>query len=300
MTGRVACVGHAVLDHVFNVPSLSLPPGKNFSTNRREVGGGLAATAAVAVARLGGEARLFSRLGVDGVGDTVKEQLVVEGVVVDGCRQFQGRRSSCSAVLVDPEGERLIVNDSDPDMPVSADWLPLPELIGCGAVLADPRWVEGGVTALSAAKAAGRPAVLDAERGSVPVPKELIAAADHVIFSTDGLAQLADADFEPEQLQRFAPHARVSAVTLGGEGVAWLEEGDLHRLPAFSVPVVDTLGAGDVFHGAYALAMARSMPIRDAMRFASAAAALKCTKPGGREGIPTAASLETFMKDNPL
>jgi len=86
------------------------------------------------------------------------------------------------------------------------------------------------------------------------------------------------------------------AVTLGDEGVVWLDDGGAVRTcPAFDVDVADTLGAGDVFHGAFALALAEERPIDEAVRRASAAAALKCTRFGGRAGIPTATEVDDFL-----
>jgi sulfofructose kinase len=85
------------------------------------------------------------------------------------------------------------------------------------------------------------------------------------------------------------------AVTAGADGVYWLDGDVLRHDLAFDVRVVDTLGAGDVFHGALALSLGRGQSPDDAVRFASAAAALKCTRPGGRVGIPDADALTTFL-----
>jgi sulfofructose kinase len=86
-------------------------------------------------------------------------------------------------------------------------------------------------------------------------------------------------------------------VTCGEQGVYWWQDGVIHHRPAYRVEVVDTLAAGDVFHGALALALAERQPIERAVRFASAAAALKCTRFGGREGIPDRATVERFMRE---
>jgi sulfofructose kinase len=85
------------------------------------------------------------------------------------------------------------------------------------------------------------------------------------------------------------------AVTCGGEGVYWLDDGQVRHLPAFEVEVVDTLAAGDVFHGALALALAERRPIEAALPFAAAAAAIKCTRFGGRDGIPNRAEVERLL-----
>lgn len=293
----VFCVGHAVLDQVFRVDRLPTGGGKFFATGREEVGGGPAATGAVTVARLGGRAHLVARLGDDGAARTILDQLIAEGVATDGVRRFPGHGSSVSAVLVDPAGERTIVNHADPSLPEGAEWLPADALRRADAVLADRRWEAGALAALTIARAAGVPAILDADRGPTPVPTPLIDAADHVVFSADGLAQIVGRAPVPDDLDTVAPMAAVVAVTLGGDGVVWRDDSGRHRLPAFPIAVVDTLGAGDVFHGAYAHAIAERRPVAEAMRRAAATAALKCTRTGGRAGIPTASELDRFLKD---
>ena len=155
------------------------------------------------------------------------------------------------------------------------------------AVLADPRWVDGAVAMFGKARSLGIPTVLDGDVADAEVFERLLPLTDHAIFSEPALAAFAGSadDASLNKLARF--NCRVTAVTRGGEGVSWHENGRLQRRAAFPVAVVDTTGAGDVFHGAYALAIGASLTVPDAMAFASAAAALKCTRSGGRNGIPS-------------
>ena len=94
--------------------------------------------------------------------------------------------------------------------------------------------------------------------------------------------------------------ALMAAVTRGSEGVAWIEAaapGEVLHCPAFAIDTVDTLAAGDIFHGAYALALAEGQRTGEAMRFAAAAAAIKCSRPGGRSGAPSRSEVEVFLAD---
>ncbi|WP_456816579.1 PfkB family carbohydrate kinase [Bradyrhizobium sp. USDA 4508] len=91
----------------------------------------------------------------------------------------------------------------------------------------------------------------------------------------------------------------VIAVTRGEGGVSWYENGQLHRRAAYAVDVVDTTGAGDVFHGAYALAIGVGLDVRNAMAFSAATAAMKCRHAGGRNGIPTINDCLAFMRTKP-
>lgn len=295
---RVICVGIAVLDQVYTVDRLPSEAGKHFARGYKEVGGGPASGAAVTIARLGGDAILWARLGGDAVGRRIVEGLSADGVATDRIRMHDGCRSGVSAVMVDAKGERMIVNFADPDLPRAADWLPLGEVSGAGCVLADIRWPDGALRALGAARKAGVPGVLDADRGPEPVGDDLLKAASHVVFSAPGLAQRVGHDDLAEGLAETAGETDAwLAVTAGAEGVYWRHGADSGRVPAVPVDPVDTLGAGDVFHGAFALALARGQRPEAACHYAAAAAALKCTRPGGRNGFPTAEDLDRFLEE---
>jgi sulfofructose kinase len=264
------------------------------------VGGGPAATAAVAVARLGGRVVLASRVGEDAAADMIIAELQAYDVDCTLVRRCPGCASSVSAVLVDAGGERMIVNHLDAALPSDPDWLPAPWVTGADVVLADTRWPEGALAALFEARAAGLPGVLDADR-PIPADGELLRAASHVAFSADALADysgIAEPARALEEVGRSLPGW--CAVTAGAEGVYTLEKGELRRFPAFAVPVVDTLGAGDVWHGAFALALAEGSGEVAAVRFASAAAALKVQRPGGRAGVPTRVELDAFLAALPV
>jgi sulfofructose kinase len=295
----VLCVGHAVQDFVFTVPALPDRGAKFRATRFETVGGGPAATAAVAIARLGGRAVLAARVGDDAAADMIVAELTAFGVDCTHVRRCGDCASSVSAVVVDAHGERMIVNYLDTALPGDASWLPAPADVGARGVLADTRWPEGALAALRTARAAGLPAVLDADR---PVPPDgaLLRAATHVAFSTDALADfsgIADPARAILDVARGMPGW--CCVTAGGDGVYAVTRGELRHYPAFGVPVVDTLGAGDVWHGAFALALVEGHDEAAAVRMASAAAALKVQRTGGRAGAPTRVELEGFLAARP-
>ena len=296
---RIFCVGHAVHDFIFSMPQLPSRGQKYRAERFDSIGGGPAATAAVAIARLGGHAWLAARLGDDDIAAVIAEELQRHGVDCTFLRRHAGCHSSVSAVVVDQRGERMIVNYTDPQMPQDAHWLPEPAAIGAAAVLADTRWPTGALRALQAARAAGVPGVLDADR-PVPIDGELLRAASHVAFSADGLADLTG---EPDPARGLALAAASTAawcaVTVGEAGVLIARDGAIDTQPGFHVPVVDTLGAGDVWHGAFVLALAEGANESAACRFASAAAAVKVQRAGGRSGAPTRAEVESLLERTP-
>ncbi len=297
---RIICVGHAALDRVFAVNAWPMDSGKIPAHRFEESGGGMAANAAAAIARLGGEAVFWGPTGEDTVADVIRSQLAADGVNTEYLRRFRGRTSSHSAVIVDERGERMVVGYRGSALQAPADWLPLEQIGFAGALLADVRWPEGAAEALHAARDEGVPAVLDAEIADIDVLHRLTGIADHVIFSESGLSAWSGDDLEGGLHRVLSKGARVAAVTRGAAGVTWMEgdvPGKLQHFPAYEVSVVDTLAAGDVFHGAYALGLAEGLSPGAAIQFASAAAAIKCTRPGGRRGAPNRDEVQVFLKE---
>jgi sulfofructose kinase len=295
---RVICVGHAALDRVFSVASWPAGSGKIAAHRFAESGGGMAANAAAAIARLGGEAIFWGPTGDDAIATAIHDQLVADGVDVTWLRRFVNRKSSHSAVIVDDRGERLVVGYRGDALQVDADWLPLGQVDRAGALLADVRWPDGALMALRAARKAGVPAVLDAEIALRATLDPLVRAADHIIFPEQGLEAWSGAAGAEGLRSVFGDGARMAAVTRGEAGVQWVEAATPEKVrhcPAFAIETVDTLAAGDVFHGAYALALAEGQSVGDALRFAAAAAAIKCSRPGGRSGTPARSEVEALL-----
>lgn len=290
----VQCLGAATLDTVLRVPAIP-PHGKVLADACAVFGAGMASAAAASIARLGGRAGIWARIGDDDAGRRWRADLAGEGVDVSAVRVEPGRRTAISTIIVDAAGERLIVPFYDPELSHDPGWLPLGTLAGAGAVLVDTRWPKGAAAALDAAFAAGVPAILDADVADPAVLRDLAARADHVVCSEPGLALLQPVG-GLDALAVALPRAKVVAVTLGAAGVEWIAEGTRHRQPGFPVDAIDTLSAGDVFHGAYALGVAEGQSIGRAVRFASAAAAVKVTRFGGRLGAPSRDEVNRFLK----
>ncbi|EQA5672462.1 sugar kinase [Cronobacter malonaticus] len=293
---RIACVGIAVQDRIYTLEALPHEGGKYVAQQYRDVGGGPAATAAVAAARLGAQVDFIGRVGDDATGAQLFAELESLGVNTTRARQITGARSSQSAILVDAAGERVIVNYPSPDLPDDASWLDDIDFGRYDAVLADVRWHDGATRALTLARRAGVMTLLDGDVTPQDI-RSLVALSDHAAFSAPGLARLAPGLAPQDALKttKTLTNGHVY-VTLGKEGCLWLEnDNTLNRQAGFTVETVDTTGAGDVFHGALAVMLARGESPQEAVRFASAVAALKCTRPGGRAGIPDCDQTRSFL-----
>lgn len=300
MTGpSIICVGNVVRDEVFHVEKLPSAGLKTDVLHYEERFGGPAATAAVAIAHLGGRAVYWGRVGKDAVGNSVIAALTRHNVDSSGVAVIPGGRTTRAIVTVDRRGERSIMIDRL-GLPRATTLLPpkLPD--DASVVLVDTRWPAGAAAALDYAKDKGVPSVLDADGGARDEIAGLVDKADYIIFSSQGMAEFAGEGTPIDQLRRLAHLApRTLAVTCGAEGSVWSIEHEITVVPAFRLAVRDTTGCGDVFHGSYALALGEGQSPLESARFASATAALKASRGDGWEGMPDRRSvLDILRKEN--
>lgn len=284
---HIVFAGAATVDMIFSVDTLPQGPGKVLPKALLQAAHGMATSAAIAAARLGGRSSLITRIGNDLMGDQFVAEVAAEGVDCRHVRRFEGVPTPLSAVIVDAEGERLILPYYDKALGSDPGWIPEDFIRSADAVQVDVRWPEAATKVLTLARQAGKIAVLDADIGPLEVIVSLADIATHAVFSAPAALQVSGADSvlaaTRELSRRFSGFV---AVTDGPQGCYWMEDGEMRRLLPPKVQAVDTLAAGDVFHGAFTLAIAEGQSIEDAIRFANAAAALKCTIFGGRLGSP--------------
>jgi len=296
---KVLCAGIAVQDIVMRVQNFPLPGAKVSASEFIVTGGGCAANAAVAVARLGGRVVFAGPLGGsnDQVSNRILADLAKEGIDCSGVARNEDGAASVSLILLDETGEKSIATRRGVNLghvlPADAD-----KLADVDAVLVDNRFPDFVSAVCRAAKARRIPIVIDLDQATRP-DDSLLKLGSHVVSSAEALHGTTGASDPDTGLRRLAEHiSGFLAVTDGPNGMYWLEHGELRHMPAFKVKAIDSLGAGDAFHGAFALALAEGRSLAEAMRFASAAAALKCTHFGGGAGAPTRAEVEEFLKRN--
>lgn len=270
------------------VPLCVTTPEPTCAREACRVTDGMAISAACAFLRLGGEAEVWARVGEDAQGAAMRAELTAEGLDVTWLRSIPGAASSHATIIVDGHGDRLVVPFHDATVDASPAWLPLERLQQADFLHCDVRWPEGAETALLAARQAGLPRMVDGDVAPPEVLRRLVPLADHAVFSDAGLAAYTGLSSVEAGLRQVAARqpGHVGA-SCGADGYLWLEDGALRHVPAPKVEVVDSLSAGDVFHGALALALAEGRPTDAALAFAVTAASLKCTRFGGRLGCPT-------------
>ncbi|MBY5600994.1 sugar kinase [Rhizobium leguminosarum] len=298
---RVLCVGAAVMDTLFRVRSLPTGQGKILPYDMLQIAEGMASSAAFAVARLGGNASLWGAVGNDAIGERIIADLSESGIDTSGMLRVEGARSAIATILVDDQGERLIVPFYDAGLHETVKPVTRQDVSSFDAVLVDVRWPKLALRTLLAAQEAGKPAILDGDVAGDGVIEMLAPAASHIVFSQPAAERLAGAAELVKVvglLKRKFEQAFIS-VTAGENGCFWFDDrtGEIAHLAAPKVRAVDTLAAGDIFHGAFALAVAEGLPIEETMRWASMAAALKCQVFGGRTGAPSRAEVRNGLRD---
>jgi sulfofructose kinase len=293
---KMIAVGNACATSIFRVATVPALPAKVLADQMCRVADGMAISAACAFTRLGGVAAAWARVGDDADGVFIRGSLAEAGLDVSQIRSFQGGRSSQVAVIVDGDGNRLVVPYQDPQLHAAADWLPLESLAGAGIVHCDPRWPDGAEAALRAARARGIPTMLEGDVAPVEVLKRLVPLADFAVFSDAGLLTYTGLGDVPSALRTVAArHRGHVGASCGREGYFWVEGDAIRHVAAPSIAAVDTLAAGDVFHGALALAILEGRPLAAAAAFACTAATLKCGRFGGRLGCPSRAEVDAAL-----
>uniref|UniRef100_E6VME7 PfkB domain protein n=1 Tax=Rhodopseudomonas palustris (strain DX-1) TaxID=652103 RepID=E6VME7_RHOPX len=300
---RVLCVGIPVRDLTFRVEAVPGRGNKVPASAFGEICGGNALNAAIGIARLGGQAQMCGPMGdaEEAAARFIFDKLAEENIGSDHLVHMPGLVTPISAVLVDPTGERTIVTFRDHGL-----WkVALPDadmlLQRCDAILTESR-CSSFVTPLCAeATRRGIPVVVDVDN-AMAMNEGLLTAASHLICSAEALHATAGTEDDEEALKKLARLTKAFvAVTRGPKGTLWLDDKQQFReTPAFPVHSVDTLGAGDIFHGGFTVAFGEGQDIAHALRFASAAAALKCTRPGGAFACPTRAEVDDLLAKSPV
>ena len=293
MTARVVCIGIATLDSIAVVDRLPEPGERMPAREARVAGGGVAATAAVTLARLGVPVAFVGRVGDDAAGTMVVEGLSGEGVDTSAVHVVPGRTPVTLVFVEAGSGERTLVPDTRGVAPIE---LTDPDVARC----AEAEWIhvdQTGHPTIARLRSAGVRTKVSFDGGNVDREYDLgkvdlYAPTERALFARYPGRALADA-----MAAAAAEGPELVVVTRGDQGsvAAARSSSAIVDAPRFEGDVVSTLGAGDVFHGALLAALLDGREVPDALRRANAAAALSCRALDGRSAIPTRAELEAFL-----
>jgi sulfofructose kinase len=299
---RILCTGIIVLDEVFRVEDFPKADAKVEAKGFFSVNGGCAANAAVAIARLGGRAMLAGPLGgpagTDDNGDRVLAALKREDVDCGACQRVDGLATALSAIFIDARGDRTIVTYRDQRIAAVTPHDPDSIAATADLVLADNRYPEFARPICEAAQRRNIRVVLDGDKPTI-AEDPFFRVASHVVFSAECLTATTGCSDLVAGLKAIARHTDAFlAVSNGPNDILVLDGGALHRVPAFAIRAVDTLGAGDALHGGFALALAEGRSEIEALRFGAAVAGIKCSRMGGSAGAPTRAEVQALLAES--
>lgn len=295
---RILCIGIPVRDLTFRVEAVPARGSKANASHLAEICGGNALNAAIAIARLGGRVSFAGPMGdaQETSSDFILERMRSENIDTSHIVRIPDATTPVSAIIIDATGERTLTIYRDPAL-----WtVELPDadklLADCQAVLVESRCASFCTDLCTEARRRGIAVIVGVDR-AMSLQDGLLTAASHLLFASEQVQETAGIADDGEALQRLAALTPAFlAATRGPRGTIWLNEsGELEQTPAVPVQAVDTLGAGDVFHGAFTLRLAEGGGVRQALQFAAAAAALKCTRHGGGLAAPQRVEVEELL-----
>lgn len=296
---RILCIGIPVRDLTFRVEAVPARGSKANASQLAEICGGNALNAAIAIARLGGRVAFAGPMGDarETSSGFILERMAAEGIDTTHIVRMPDVTTPVSAIMIEPSGERTLTIYRDPALWTvtlpGADEL----LADCRAVLVESRCASFATSFCTEARRRGIAVIVGVDR-AMTLQDGLLTTASHLLFASEQVQETAGIADDGEALKCLAELTPAFlAATRGPRGTIWLNQaGALEETPAFPVQAVDTLGAGDVFHGAFALGLAEGKGVREAVRFAAAAAALKCTRHGGGLAAPQRVQVEELLQ----
>jgi len=265
-------------------------------------GGGMTGTALAAAARLGAAAGYLGTVGSGLAGELKLRSLADGGVDTSRVRRRAAPENQVVLVCIDEAGERVFsgVKGLGGD-PLRPDELDRAYLTAADCLLVDGFHFDAAVAAARWMREAGKIVLFDGikTRGRVDPSFRALLAHTSVLVAGSGFAAALTGEKDIWKAGRaaLATGPDIVVQTEGADGCYTVTADDQFHTPVFPVEVVDTTGAGDVFHGAYAVGLLRGWPLRHVAALASAVAAIKCTRLGGRAGIPTMDEALTFLRD---
>ncbi len=304
MNSAIAVLGSLNMDFVVRVPRLPAPGETILGYDFETIPGGKGANQAYAAAKLGADVRMIGRVGYDLFGDQLKASLAATGADVSRVHATRTAPTGVALIWVDPAGQNSIVvapGANGSIHPADAQAM-RPAFDGAAIALFQLETPLAVVAAaLRVARESGAATILDPAPAQ-PLSRELLALVDvltpneteaRILLGLAPDAKTPDAEIAA-QLLALGPQSVI--LKLGARGCYYASATERFEVPAFDVTPVDTTAAGDTFNAAYAVACAEGMATLEALRYASAAAALSTSKTGAQASAPTQPEVEALLR----
>jgi sugar/nucleoside kinase (ribokinase family) len=296
----VVGVGANSVDYVYRLPAYPEPEGPRaklpISSHRISCGGQIATTLSTCAA-MGLRSKYVGAVGNDSNGQRILAELDRRGIDTTSVVRRDAPNAHAVILVAEDVGERVVLWDRSDALALADAELPAAAIASARALHVDDVDQPAGIAAARIGGNAGVIVTSDIDRVTNRT-EELIAALTVPIFA-EHVPPALTGEVDPERALRKIrrTHPGLLCVTLGAHGAMLLDGDRLHYAPAVPIVPVDTTGAGDVFRGAFIVALLRGDGPAEILRFANAAAAVSCTRPGAIDSVPTTANLESLIPD---
>lgn len=297
---KILAIGGITIDHIGIIKAMPVWDSNEYITQYITQQGGIAATAIIAAKKLGNSVEYIGGIGNDAEGDYALKVLQDAGIDIKRVKVFANNKTSTSLILVhESTGKRSIINYRGVQLKNDLELDDL-NLDNIGFIHLDGFWYKSFLKIINNRK---KSIITTIDPSSIIKKKqadELFPYIDYIMPSYNYIKHFTDEE-NPWQaakklLHLYSPKAVI--ITKGEEGCFIMTDKEKKHIPAYKIKAINTTGAGDTFHGAFIAGLNNGYDIYQAARFASAAAALKCTGLGGIESIPTFDETKSFMKNN--
>jgi sulfofructose kinase len=294
---QVVGMGLNSVDFLTLVPQFPTSNSKMKILQFAKSGGGQVATAMVALSRWGIKAKYIGKVGSDELGRFSIDSIREEGVDVSSVTIEPDTPNQLAVIIVEePSGNRTILWDRDERLMYRNKELKREEICSGRLLLLDGHDIKAAIRCATWAKEEGIPTIVDLDKVE-PLTSELIGLIDFVVTSSRFPSLFTGiADREKALMAMQGVTSGFLCATLGEQGSVALVEGNILHVKGFPVKVVDTTGAGDVFHAGFIYGLLQHWEVAEILRFANIVAALKCRDLGGRRGIPRIEEAQTIFK----
>jgi len=293
----VVGVGENSVDHVLRLPALpALADATKIQVrSATHEPGGQIVTALCTCTAMGLRASYIGIFGDDEDGARLRATLASRGLDLSHALVRPAANRSAVILVDERNGDRVVMAHREAALALAPDLLPRAALEGARVVHVDGVDEAASIAAARLARVAGAQVTCDLD--AIGAGTGALLAELTIPILAQGLPEAITGEADPERALRKlpAPHARLRCVTMGAQGALLLDGDRVVRCDAPAVSIVDTTGAGDVFRGAFIVALLRGDPPDRLLRFANAAAALSCTRPGALGLVPTIAEVERLM-----
>ena len=282
-------LGCACLDFLGIVPKMPGLDDEISMISSSQQGGGEVATALVALSKLGASTAYLGKVGDDPAGMMIRQELNQYGVDTRYIQIDPKATSITSMVIIDEtSGKRTILAGAHDQCELESSEIPKAPFNTIRYLHLDGSSRPAALLAAAMAQKTKVKVVMDADVLAFDKDIDYLLKMTDILIASEGFARLYTGLSKPEEMiERLCVFdAEIVAITLGEKGSICFTDDRMIYTPAFPVDVIDTTGAGDVFHGAFIYGLLKDWAVEKTAEFASAVAAMKCTRLGGRLGIP--------------